>query len=291
MKKNLRTEFTRRQYMLSKDFEIYYYNDRNLMQVKPHTHNYYEFYFFLEGEVSIKIEEETYALKAGDIVLIPPNVYHHAIIHDKSKPYRRFVLWISKEYCEQLMEMSIDYVYLMQYVSISKEYIFHNDIITFNTIQAKVFQLVEEIQGERFGKNIKITLSINDLILHLNRIVYEWKQERRLIEGQNLYQNLIYYIDEHLDEKLTLDTLAKEFFISKYHIAHIFKDNMGLSIHQYILKKRLLACKEAMFGNESISEIYLLFGFKDYSSFYRAFKKEFGVSPKEFKEMKMHENV
>ena len=66
MKKNLQTTFSTRQYMLSKDFEIYYYSDShddNLRsKVRIHTHDYYEFYFFLEGNVSIQINDSEYPL-------------------------------------------------------------------------------------------------------------------------------------------------------------------------------------------------------------------------------------
>lgn len=71
-------------------------------------------------------------------------------------------------------------------------------------------------------------------------------------ESQSLYQNLMQYIGQHLDEELTLDRLA--------------------------------GCRTAILGNTSISEAYLLYGFKDYSSFFRAFKKEYGISPKDYKE-------
>ena len=82
MKTELRTTFDTRQYMLSEDFEIYYYNDRNLPTLRDHTHNYYEFYFFLGGDVSIYIEGIRYALKAGDIILIPPGMHHHVFVHN-----------------------------------------------------------------------------------------------------------------------------------------------------------------------------------------------------------------
>ena len=86
---------------------------------------------------------------------------------------------------------------------------------------------------------------------------------------------------------MSLEQLSKAFFVSKYHIAHVFKDNIGLSIHQYITKKRLNLCKEAISGHMSITQAYQMFGFGDHSSFYRAFKKEYGISPKDFCDMQM----
>lgn len=285
MGKNLHAKFSNRQYMLSKDFEIFYYDEHYTNKVESHAHDYYEFYFFLEGNVSIYIDGTVYPLKYGDIVVVPPQIKHHAVIHDTKLPYRRFVFWISEDYCNQLMTQSASYGYLLQHVQVTKHYIFHNDIITFNAIQYKIFQMIEEIQFKRFGKEAKIPLLVNDFLLQLNRMIYEQQNPNREKEGQNLYQTLIDYIDEHLDEDLSLDMLAGKFYVSKYYIAHLFKEKMGLSIHQYILKKRMQASKEAILGNARISEIYTRYGFKDYSSFYRAFRKEFGVSPKEYREL------
>ena len=92
------------------------------------------------------------------------------------------------------------------------------------------------------------------------------------------------YISAHLEEDLSLSALSKEFFISKFYIAHLFKETIGLSVHQYIIKKRLSACKDALLGSIPISQLFLQYGFHDYSSFYRAFKKEYGMSPKEYRQ-------
>lgn len=285
MKKNLQTRFSTRQYMLSRDFEIYYYKDNTLAGVDSHTHDYYEFYFFLEGDVSLEIAGRIFPLRFGDVVLIPPGTPHQPYIRDSRTPYRRFVFWVTGEYLNQMMETSVAYGYLMQYVRTKGEYIFHNDRISFNEIQTKVFRLIEETRGNRFGKDARVSLCVSDLILHLNRIVYEQKHEKHPQAEQALYESLTDYIGEHLDEALSLDSLAGEFYVSKYHIAHVFKDHIGISIHQYIMKKRLSACRDAIRNGTKITEAYLMYGFKDYSGFYRAFKKEYGMSPREWQEI------
>ena len=117
----------------------------------------------------------------------------------------------------------------------------------------------------------------------LSRMIYETENQIAIKENSSLYQNILNYIETHINENISLNTIADNFYVSKYHIAHIFKNQMGLSIHQYILKKRLSICKAAIVSGSNINTVFLECGFGDYSSFYRAFKKEFGISPKEFK--------
>ena len=287
MKKNLRTDFSLRQYMLNNDFEIYYYSDKNMKRVKDHSHDYFEFYFFIGGSVSIHIGDVDHVLKKGDMIMIPPGVMHHLTISDSEFPYQRFIFWISKDYQEYLISQGKEYGFLTEYAIKHKEYVFHFDNLSFNTIQSKIFNLIEELQSERFGKNIKTYLLANDLFFFLNRGVYEIVNPMSPKEELSLYQNLYLYIEDHLDEELTLDGLSKEFFVSKYHIAHVFKEQLGVSIHQFILKKRLEMCKTLILGNEDITKACLTCGFKDYTSFFRAFKKEYGISPKSFREMSL----
>ena len=69
MKKELSTAFDTRQYMQSDSLEIFYYNDVNLNHISFHQHEYYEFYFFLEGDVVYQIGSESYLLRYGDYLL------------------------------------------------------------------------------------------------------------------------------------------------------------------------------------------------------------------------------
>lgn len=284
MKNNLRTNFITRQYMLSKDFEIYYYSDTNMSPVGIHTHDYYEFYFFIGGDISIEINGKVNKLKPGDMILLPPGTRHRPINQSPEIPYRRQVFWISQDYCNQLLTLSKDYVYPMQHASTGKHYIYHFDTFVFNELQAKIFGLIEELNGNRFGKEARVSLSVNDLIFSISRSIFELENPSSPHDDHSLYQNLIIYIENHIDEDLSLDALGREFYVSKYHIAHTFKDNLGMSIHQYIYKKRLAKARDAISTGISVSEAYLMAGFKDYTSFFRAFKKEYGISPREFKD-------
>ena len=284
MKDNLSTAFLNRQHMISKDFEIYYFNDCNFRNVGEHTHSCYEFYFFLEGDATVFFAGSTHRLQNGDMVVIPPGAEHSVRIHDPDVPYRRIVLWITESFLLQLKVHSDEFLYLAEKAGRSG-LIWHFGELTFTTLQRKAFHVIEEIRSDRFGRRTAVALGINDLLLFINRMVFEGLHpERDGKDGSNLYRSLLRYIDEHITEDLRLNTLSGLFYVSKYHISHIFREQMGMSLHQYIIKKRLAVSKEALSNGRRPSEIFEESGFSDYSVFYRAFVKEYGVSPQKMME-------
>jgi YesN/AraC family two-component response regulator len=284
MRKELSTGFNERQYMNSGEFEVFFYKDLDLNHVVDHSHSYYEMYFFLNGDVTYDVEGEQYSLQYGDYLLIPPEVKHHPIFHSTGKTYQRIVLWISRNYYETMCSWSEDFSYSFRYVSENKHYHFRMDFITFQNIQGRLLDLLEEIHGNKAFHKLNSELQIHSFLLLLNRITYDMLHQVPAGYENVLYLNLCDYINNHLEKNLSLDHLASFFYSSKYHISHIFKDNMGISLHRYILKKRLQASKNGILSGIPLGELYHQYGFSDYTSFYRAFKKEFGFSPKEFRE-------
>ena len=92
------------------------------------------------------------------------------------------------------------------------------------------------------------------------------------------------YIDRHITEGLSVEELADHVHMSKYHFLRKFKEQTGVTVHNFVLNKRLLRASEELLQGKSLTEVWQGAGFTDYSSFLRNFKKAFGVSPGRYRE-------
>ena len=97
-------------------------------------------------------------------------------------------------------------------------------------------------------------------------------------EGE-LGARVIKYLNEHIDKDVSLDKLAKRFFVSKYYLCRAFKKHNGISIHGYVNHKRVMYAKQLIESGETASAAAYRVGFGDYSAFYRAYIKLIGRSP------------
>ena len=96
---------------------------------------------------------------------------------------------------------------------------------------------------------------------------------------KNPVKSIILYINNHYTEDISLDFLENKFFISKHYLCRAFRKATGLTIHEYIRRKRLTKVRELCESGLNISTASNQAGFSDYSSFYRAYQKEYGTSP------------
>ena len=279
------SEFSSRQYMLNEDFEIFFYNDKSPARVSKHSHNNYEIYFFLEGDVEYEINNNLYNLSYGSICIIPPKIHHKPHFLDITKNYRRIVLWLNEDYINSLKSLDSNIFHCFDYVSKNNNYHIKTDFSSFQQLFIKLIDVFEESQLDLIYRKHALNSMLSLFLIFLNRIIYTKENQPAYYKPADLHINLCNYISAHLEENLSLEKLSDIFFVSKYHLAHTMKENMGISIHQYIIKKRLYACRSNILSGIPIHNVSQAFGFPDYSVFYRAFKKEFNMSPKKYKEL------
>ena len=277
--KQFRSPFNQRQYMLSDDFEIFYYSDTHFSSVDIHAHDYYEFYFFIEGDVAMEIDGIEYPVNPGEMVLVPPGVMHRAVVQSGTVPYRRIVFWISERCCESLSAQSEDYNYIFIRQKETGRYCFSFNDIEASEIRSRLFALIDETRAERWGRDTGISLCLANLLLLINRTVHRYEDAGAAGDDKSWYEMITNYIHEHLSEDLSLDTMSRDLYISKFYISHLFQETTGMSVHQYITGLRLAACCESILAGALVTDVYSQFGFHDYSAFYRAFRKEYGMSP------------
>jgi len=89
-------------------------------------------------------------------------------------------------------------------------------------------------------------------------------------------------INLNLNEDLSIDIISEKFYLNKYYLMHLFKQETGYTLHNYIQKKRVIRAAELLRSGLQAGEVCSLCGFGDYSTFVRTFKKEFNLSPKQY---------
>ena len=93
---------------------------------------------------------------------------------------------------------------------------------------------------------------------------------------------MLRYINENFNNEISLDSLSEHFFVSKYHLSREFKRLVGTSVYRYIIQKRLIMAKQKMIAGLSPTDVYCNCGFGDYANFYRAFRAEYGTTPRQY---------
>lgn len=277
-------KYLTRQYMLSKDYEVYHYSSNDIASISLHHHDFYECYLFISGDVTYLIEGKTYHLKPEDIILVNSKELHQAIINNKETVYERIVLWIDKGFLKRLSSEEVDLSRCFE--DGDRKNVLRGDIEFQQNIKTLLNKLINLENYSGIGRELLYKSYITEIMVHLNNLAFnEGVHLSTDMKKSNLIDGIIDYINSHLDEDITIDDLAEKFYLSKFHLLREFKKHTGTTIHRYIVQKKLIEAKELILREIPITEVYRQCGFGDYSNFFRAFKNEYGVTPKQFYEM------
>ena len=234
----------------------------SLHEYYRHMHNDYELFLFKGGSVNYHVENTTYSLQAGNLLIIKPMVYHGIEIMSPD-PYERYVFNFSKLLLTQAQA----------------------DILSKADV---LYQLKDGHPIELLFESMHIckeVLSEGELQQHLhatlNAVIKLLAQEKgdRVRKTKGKLDEIIEYIQEHLEQPLDSDMLAKQFFVSKSWIDHSFKKHLGSSPKQYINHKKVLYAQSLILSGMPATQVAERCGYKNYTTFYRQYKQYLGQEP------------
>lgn len=275
-----------RQYMLNDNFEIMekYGVPTGAMQI--HFHNFYELLYIAAGEFACLIDNTTYYLKKGDFLLIDRNhMHHYQYVENKHEDSKRVLLWVTKEFLNELSGAGVD---LSACFSMEGAPAYHFPAHHEDKLADYLFQIL-------FGVSTKDGIDAEQMLIeksyltlffvYLNRLCarrgFQFQEEETTTN--DMMKLVFEHIDSHISDPIIIDELANLTGMTKYQFLRSFKTVTGMTVHDFIIKKRLLHACEEIWKGCPISDVYKSCGFADYSSFFRNFKKAYDMSPREFK--------
>ena len=274
--------FDPRQIMQRDNFEIFHYREHRSGNIEVHHHDFYEVYFLVGGELAYWVEGRIVRLMPGDLLFINPMELHRPMPDPEHPMCERFVLWINKSFLEGLSTEQIRMNQCFDTNIPNHSHVIRTGGSERAALFARMGELVRECYSKDFGSEIGAMGIFLQLMVQLNRLASGGKGKQETEQLSPLVQEAMQYIGESLSAELSLEGIASKLFISKYHLSHAFSREVGVSVYRYIMLRRLMLARQQLVSGETAGQVCRNCGFSDYTSFYRAFKSEYGISPREF---------
>lgn len=247
------------------------------------VHLYYELLYLISGNLEYKIEGITYKILPGDIILVNSNEIHILKI-DLSAKYERMVLQFNKnlipseyEFFQELLE-PFSYTNSIYRVMPSK-------IVEKFKVKDILDKIESYCQKQPDFLPAVLLSCLYELLIELNAALNYIKFSEKTIYPQftenSLMRKIFKYVENNLYESFDLDKMAKELFISKYYMCHLFKEWMGMSLKKYINFKKIVHSEHLLNQGMTPQEVCDKMGFAYYSSFFYNFKLYMKRAPTE----------
>lgn len=264
------------------DYEGGTSRDEIFGQIPSAMREVYELMCVTEGSADYWIEDQYYKLQAGDVLMVPAGVMVGANLKPRGCPFERHGIWFSRRYMTflKLQDAEADYAFTL--AATTHRYQLRLPPELFEGIHNSFKSVTGECGEDILNAELSTKALLSTLLVQINRIVRA-KNDFLLAGSDNRLSPVLFHIHENCTDPITVEGLAEQFEYSPSHLAHSFKKQMGTSLYHYVLIRRLQIGREAMLGGVPVKEAYQKCGFGDYAGFYRAFIKEFGMSPQQYK--------
>ena len=239
-----------------------------------HAHEWMEVFYLISGKCSYLVEGSQYELLPGDILIMRSAETHKLILGDE-EPYERIAIHFSPALIENIGAGSR---LLRPFMDrpLGQRNLYRTTEPGNERLRAAFAGFDFEGLGE-----VKLNL-VSRLLLFLTVLsaAYE-RQVSQAGEDSGFQSQLVAYVNEHLFEDISLQTIADAFYRSRSQISRVFRQATGSPLWEYVTIKRLLSAQTMLQRGVSASEACVACGFSDYSSFFRAYRTQFGHTPKD----------
>lgn len=270
----METGYEKRGYLLD-DFRLFHLKDREGTKIDYHYHEFCKLLMLRSGSGDYTVDGQRYTLEAGDVVLIGSHCVHRPEF-EHGTLYERVIIYISPDFLQQ---QSTEDCRLLDIFNGENSHVLH--LGNPDTIWALSDALERELAEENYGRIILSNGLLLRLLIEIARAMQnpETSFVKPLTPTDDRILSILRYIDAHLTEDLKIDTLAEQFYISKFHMMRLFRQETGQSIHGYLQERRLIHARDLIRQGVSATESCFQSGFHSYSSFTRAYAKHFGTTP------------
>ena len=260
---------------LKEPFRLFHLADGRGEYIEYHYHTFHKIIILLAGKAGYAVEGERYELAPGDFVLVGSGSIHRPVV-ETGDYYERMILYIAPDYLRALTAGDCDPSECFRQAQETFQYVYRDEG---GSCVRPLFQaLAETVRQGGYGAALLAQAQFTELMVEVNRVV-RGGHRVGAAGGDSKVVSLLQYLNLHLADPLTIDELAARFYISKYHMMRKFKEETGYTIHNYIISKRLLLARTKISEGTPILKAAQLSGFSDYTTFSRAYKKQFGIAP------------
>ncbi len=271
--------FSREGY-LRENYHYFHLRDTAGQERDFHFHDFDKIVLLISGGVDYAVEDKVYRLRPWDVLLVRHHMIHKALI-DKSEPYERIIIYLDRKYFDRVMP-GAGLLDCFERAGKTGCHLLAPDAGQREGLMAALDAYERSLTDEDFGAQAMRDTLMMQLLIRINRIASA-APERPDVRLDPKIEDTLSYINENLSRELTVDALAARVYLSRYHFMRLFKAQTGSTVHAYVRQKRLLYAarliREGINANKAAADS----GFADYSSFHRAFRESFGMSPGELK--------